>query len=67
MIQNGNNCSVCQGILQAIDDNQLLNSIVENVKARDYVFDAFKFSVKTPIGVQVRQSAIVYDCVANLG
>ncbi|CAD8085407.1 unnamed protein product [Paramecium sonneborni] len=61
-----NKCVICHGILQCLDDQKFIEILVNEIKQKQYTFEAFKFQVKTPIGCQIRQIMIVNQCISEI-
>lgn len=49
-------CSVCQGMLQVIDSEPVINHICEKVVNDGFEFDSFKFNVHSPLSTNFRYS-----------
>lgn len=47
-------CSVCQGILQVIDQDYFADCMAQRVKREDFEFESFKFSVHAPLSSTFR-------------
>lgn len=47
-------CSVCQGILQIIDQNYFVDSLTTRINKEGFEFESFKFNVHSPLSSTFR-------------
>ncbi len=47
-------CSICQGILQVIDQEYFVESLTRRIKRENFEFESFKFNVHSPLSSSFR-------------
>jgi TusA-related sulfurtransferase len=48
-------CALCQNILVMLDDPIFIEDIAEAINKEEYEFDHFKFNLKVPQGIAIRE------------
>ncbi len=51
-------CSVCQGMLQVVDSEPIVNHMSERVVSEGFEFDSFKFNVHSPLSTNFRYDSL---------